>query len=394
MKNLIPALSLLLLCHWAIAQQKPLFNVNFENTDGSKATFEEVKDVILQNYYYDGLTEGDLYRAAIEGMLRHISPPETPDLARLWTDEEYERILNSLRGVAVSVGFNSTFNSGDGSLTVTSFKEGSDADQFLKVNDRIVRINNQSLVGLETSVVNEWLNGDEGEKLLLKVVRDIEVFDIELVFKKLKTENLIVTNIGDDKALIEIKKITLGIADELKQALSQLDLEGRKSLIIDLRNNGGGVLNEGVNIAKLFLRSNEIALRTQTRSSGVVNYVPDTDGFVNFKIALLINENTASSAEIITSALQDHKRATIIGKKTLGKGVIETTYTLSNNYRVKFISNAMYSPAGRSWQAKGLLPDYYIDQSPEVFEKLSKMEINDRLRNDLALSTALKLLNN
>lgn len=376
------------------AQQKPLFNVNVENSVGSKEVFEEVKSTILQNYYYDGITEDDLYRAAINGMLKHISPPETPSLAKLWTDEEYENILNSLKGVSVSLGFQSTFNSSEGSLKVTGITEGADATKFLQINDRVVRINDRSLKGLSSSEVNGMLNGDEGVKVKLKVVRDIEVFDVDLVRKKLKNKNLIVTNIADNKALIEIKKISLGVSDELKGILENLTQQGRTSIIIDLRNNGGGVLNEGVNIAKLFLRTNEIALRTQARSGGVINYVPDVEGFLNFKIAVLINENTASSAEIIARALQEHKRAITVGKKTYGKGVIETTFTLSNNYRLKIISNAMYSPSGKSWQSKGVFPDYFIDQTPENLKSVQQMEIDQRMRSDLHLSTAVKLLGN
>ena len=379
-------------CSILLAQQKPLFNVNVENSEGSKEVFEEVKSTIIQNYYYDGITEDDLYRAAINGMLKHISPPETPSLAKLWTDEEYEKILNSLKGVSVSLGFQSTFNSSEGSLKVSGISEGSDATKHLQINDRVVRINDRSLKGLTSSEVNSMLNGEEGVMVRLKVVRDIEVFDVELVRKKLKSKNLVVTNIANNKALIEIKKISLGVSAELKSILENLIQQNRTSIIIDLRNNGGGVLNEGVNIAKLFLRTNEIALRTQARSGGVVNYVPEVEGFLNFNIAVLINENTASSAEIIARALQEHKRAITVGKKTYGKGVIETTFTLSNNYRLKIISNAMYSPSGKSWQSKGVFPDYFIDQSQENLKSVQQMEIDQRLRSDLHLSTAVKLL--
>jgi len=89
---------------------------------------------------------------------------------------------------------------------------------------------------------------------------------------------------------------------------------------------------------------------------------------------------------------KDHNRAFIVGKKTFGKGVIENTYTLKNDYRVKFISNAMYSPKGQSWQTVGLLPDYFIDQSQSAYNSVSKMSIEDRMRSDLHLSTAVKLL--
>jgi len=106
----------------------------------------------------------------------------------------------------------------------------------------------------------------------------------------------------------------------------------------------------------------------------------------------LIDENTASASEIIVSAFQDHKRATIIGTKTYGKGVIETTYTLSNAYRVKFITSAMYSPLGKPWQAKGILPDFLVEQSNASYNNLKDLPLDKRLTSDIYLSTALKLL--
>lgn len=375
------------------AQQQPLFNVAIERPGDSKATLEQVKKLILEHYYYEGITEDDLNWAAINGMLQHISPPESPDLAHLWTDEEYEKILNSLRGVKVTMGFKSTFNSGDGSLTVTSLVEGSEAEKSLRTNDRILRIDNQPLLGKSITDVNQLLDGELGQSSLLKVIRDIDVFDVTLTRDSLKVKNLIVTEIPNRAAaMIELKKITVGMADELRESISQLTSKGIQKIILDLRNNTGGVLNEGVDIARLFMKKNDIVLRTQSRSKGVSNYVADVDQFHNLSIIVLINENTASAAEIIASALKDHDRAVLVGKKTFGKGVIETTFRLENEFRLKFITNAMYSPKGKTWQTTGLLPDYFIDQSQDNYSQTSSMDILDRIRYDLHVSTALKLL--
>lgn len=375
------------------SQQKPLFDVTPYTGEKGMESFAEIKDLIIQQYYYDGITENDLYWASIEGMLKHISPPETPNLAQLWTDEEYEKILNSLKGIKVSLGFGSSFNSSDGSLTITSLTKGSKAEEKLLLRDRIVRIDDQVLTGLSVIEVNKLLDGSVGRASELKVVRDIDVFDVKLIRDTLKTENLVVTRIPNrNMAHIEIKSFALGISKELDNELERLNSEGVYSIILDFRNNLGGVLNEGINMAKLFMKAGDIVLRTQSRSKGVINYSSTEEKYLNFKIALLINEKTASASEIVSSALQDHKRATIIGKKSFGKGVIETTFTLKNNYRVKFISNAMYSPKGISWQSKGLLPDFFIDQSQKTYQNVSKQGIADRVKSDLYLSTAIKIL--
>ncbi|WP_425392987.1 S41 family peptidase [Ekhidna sp.] len=375
-------------------QQKPLFEVSINKSANAEATLEEVQQLILDQYYFDGITREDLNWAAIEGILRHISPPESPELATLWTDEEYERILNSLKGIKVTMGFNSTFNSNDGSLTVTTLTEGSEAEKKLRINDRILRIDDQPLLNKSIDEVNKLIDGELNQTSTLKVVRDIEIFDVSLTRDSLRVDNMVVTKIPSrNAALIELRKITLSMAGELQASLVQLKSEGVINIILDLRNNSGGVLNEGVNIAKLFMKKNDIVLRTQARSSGVTNYVADVNQFYDLNIVILINEQTASAAEIIAAALRDHERAVLVGKKTYGKGVIETTFTLKNEYRLKFITNAMYSPKGVSWQTKGILPDYFVDQSQANYNEVIKLDINSRLRNDLHLSTALKLLN-
>lgn len=375
------------------AQQKPLFDITTKYDAKGEASFQQVKELILEHYYYNGLSTDDLYWAAIKGMLTHISPPETPNLAALWTDEEYEQILNSLKGQQVSLGFNSTFNSNDGSLTVTAITEGSGAEGKLQPLDRILRIDNQELKGKSLDEINQLLDGPIGSEARLKAIRDITIFDVYLTRDTLKTENLIVTTIpGKNIALIEVKSVTVGIANQLKGELEKLKASGVQSIILDFRNNSGGVLNEGVNISKLFMNEGDIVLRTQSSAKGILNYVASEHGFTDFNIAALINENTASSSEIVVSALRDHNRAIIIGKKTFGKGVIETTYTLENNYRVKFITNAMYSPKGISWQTVGLLPDFFVDQSQDAYNQIVKSSIENRMRSDLHLTTAIKLL--
>jgi len=118
-----------------------------------------------------------------------------------------------------------------------------------------------------------------------------------------------------------------------------------------------------------------------------VNKIPFT-----FKISILTNKNTASAAEILAASLQDHQKALIVGVRTYGKAVFEKTFTLKNKYRVKFITGAMYSPKGASWQSKGLTPDFLVQQDAKTIEALFKMVPQERFRKDVAMITAFKLL--
>ncbi len=386
-----------LLLSWGLLAQNaiaPLFPVSVTHEFSEpKKTFEDVQALILANYYSPDITEKDLYWAAIQGMLRHISPPEIPELAKIWTPEEYEDILNSLKGVKLSLGFNSTFNTNDGSITVTDVLEDSPAVGQLQLYDRIVRINGESLKGKTLSFVNNLLDGPSESEVSLTVIRDINVVDIKLRRTAFPSNDLKVTVIpGRNMALVEIKNVSQGLTQQLSSELQKLQQQQVKKILLDLRNNPGGVLNEGVNIANLFLSKNNIIVRTVTRSDKATPIVADMEEPFGFELMVMVNKNTASAAEIIAAALQDHKRATVIGTKTFGKGVIETTYTLENQYRVKFISSAMYSPAGRTWQATGVLPDFLVQQDPSVSATMAKLPIEQRAKDDIYILTAIKLL--
>lgn len=372
---------------------KPLFPVGLDHEfPNSKKTFEEVKNLILKHYYSDDVTEQALYWAAIQGMLRHISPPQSPELSKIWTADEYEKILLSRQGNQVSIGIKSSFNPNEGRLTITEVLPNSPAESILKPLDHILRIDSISLKGKTLQELNALLDGEEGTAVTLTVNRDIKVFDVTLERQKFLTENLLVEHLTDKIALVEIKHFTANLSKQLKGELKTLKNDGILKLIIDLRNNPGGVFAESLKIVELFLPENSILIRTFQRETKLQNYVSVNSEPFEFKIAILVNRHTASSAEVLASALQEHKKALIIGTKTYGKGVFEKTFKLDNDFRLKFITGAMYSPKGLSWQDKGVTPDFLVDQDDKTVAALLKMEIKERFRKDVAMITAYKLL--
>ena len=372
---------------------KPLFPINAEKAHGDQqALFEEVKSQIMTSYYTDELTEDDLYWAAIQGMLRHISPPSAPNLATIWTHEEHKKVENSLKGINVSLGIKSSYDANTGSLLVTGIEENSSAEGMIQKYDRILRIDGEALKGKSIKKINEMMNGPEGSQTVLTINRDVEILKIKLKRKAFGVKNLEVSLIpSHNTALIEIHKFYLGLNGDLDVELAILKKDSIQNIIFDLRHNTGGVLNEGVQVANLFLSPKNIILRTKSRSTAINRIGASRIGY-DFNMVTLIDENTASASEIVVSALQDHKRSTIIGTKSYGKGVIETTYKLSDDYRVKFITSAMYSATGKSWQSKGLLPDFLVEQNNASYNALKDQPIQKRLASDIYLSTALKLL--
>ncbi|GBE40672.1 putative CtpA-like serine protease [bacterium BMS3Bbin09] len=325
-------------------------------------------------------------------MLRHISPPKQKDLATIWTSSEYQKILDGLKGKQVSLGFKSSFNANDGSLTVTEVLPDSPAESVLELHDRILKINSNELKGMSLHELNALLEGDEGSKVTLTVNRGLDILDLTIKLEKFETENIVVTKLADSIAVVQIKRFTTDIPQNLKDALIKLKKENFGRLILDLRNNQGGLFMEALKTAELFLPENHVLLRTYDRKKELQNYVSANQEPLEFETVILVNEMTASSAEILATSLQDHNKALIVGTSTFGKGVFETTYTTENGFRVKFITGTMYSPKGRSWQNKGILPDFFVKQDNKILSKLMKMDMKDRLPMDTALLTAIKLL--
>jgi len=375
-------------------KQKPLFSVSIDHEFvDAKKSFEEAMQLILDNYYTASINETDLYWAALKGMLRHLSPPEHPELGKVWTPAQYDKIYNSLKGVSVSIGIKSSFNATDGSLTVTEVLEGSPAESILFPNDRILRIDGHALKSKSIKEIDALLEGEVGTKVTLTVVRDVNVFDLIIKRKKFKTRNLIVSLLpSGETALLEIKKITSEISSELRDELHQLKAKNINKLILDLRNNTGGVFMESLKIAELFIPNKRVLLRTLKRSNTPQNYISSNDDPFEFNIVVLVNKKTASSCEIVAAALQDNKKAVIVGSKTYGKAVFEKTFKLENDYRVKFISGAMYTPLGKSWQSKGLTPDFTVEQTEKNYLRLLKRPLDQRLKTDSYLITAGKIL--
>jgi carboxyl-terminal processing protease len=351
-----------------------------------------VRGLILKHYYTDEIDEKALYWAAIQGMLRHISPPENPELAKLYEPEEYKEVADSLRGEQVAIGIKSSFNPNDGALTVTEIKDGSPATDKLKPLDRILRIDGLPLKGMKPAAINDLLKGEEGTEVELTVSRDVEVLTVRVERQRMKTKHLIITPLTKRIALVDLRQVTKGVSKEMRPQLEELIADGTTGIILDVRDNPGGVFIEAMRVAEIFLHKRGVLLRTLKRETKLQNYVSDNDEPLALQIVIIVNRNTASSAEILTAALRDHKQAVVIGEKTYGKGVFERTFTLENEYRVKFIVGSMYSPLGKAWQSKGLLPDFAVEQSPKQVVAARKLTPQQRLKKDIGVLTAFKLL--
>ena len=359
----------------------------------AKAAFEETKKLLLQNYYSTSINEEALYWAAIKGMLRQVSPPENREHSKILLPIQGAAIDQMLNGKSTSYGLSLSFDPSDGSLTVTDVAPESSADGLIMLNDRIMQINKQTFVGKKIEDINKLLEGKVGDKINLTVVRGIKVLEVALTRKEFSVHSLNVYRLPNQVALIEIHRVTHSAANELKDALAGLEKDGyAKKVIFDLRGNGGGVSSEGVDMADLFLKANELVMIVRTKNPKVDRVMTKNDSELNGKYAVLVNKQTASSSEVFVSALKSYGKAKIFGSNTYGKGIVDRDFNLSNKFRVLFPTGVMYSPKGVSWQTLGITPDVAVVQDLKVYGELSKIEPNKRLTTDAPLRAAFDYL--
>jgi carboxyl-terminal processing protease len=280
--------------------------------------------------------------------------------------EEFKELLVQATGTFGGVGIEATIK--DGVLTVVSPLEGTPADKAgIKANDQIIKINDE--VTQEMSVVEavQKMRGEEGTRVKLTVSRKGEKKPLEfnLVREIITVRSVHFRTLEKGYGYVRISNFKSGTAEDLWNALNQLEKENSpmKGLLLDLRNDPGGLLEEAVDVSNEFINSGLIVYSDGRIRSQQMRFEAHKKRRVrNYPIVVLINGGSASASEIVAGALQDHRRALIVGEQSFGKGSIQTVIPLEDGSAVRLTMALYYSPSGRSIQAKGITPDVVLNQ--------------------------------
>jgi carboxyl-terminal processing protease len=333
--------------------------------------FENVVASIHSNYI-DSLAEGDLYQTAAKALVASLRDP----YAELLTRESYRQYQRQMSGTEVDVG-----------STATSEARVSSARGGFGPGDEILSIDGKSTRGWSARRVEEALSAGSGT--VVTVIVRPKGSDSAVVRRLTRTVIHVPATsqgilLGGGVGYVELRRISDGAATELRQAVDRLVADGMTSLVLDLRGDPGGLINEGVRVASLFLKPGDTVAVSRGRSSQHSKvYLAGTSGsWRGLKVALLVNHGTASSAELIAGALQDHDRAVILGTPSFGKGVLQTTYPLGEEIAIKLTTARWYTPSGRTVQrpksdAEGAMGNRTPAQLPQVFRTASGRPIPD-----------------
>ncbi|MDD2798459.1 MAG: S41 family peptidase [Bacteroidales bacterium] len=304
----------------------------------------------IQNLYVDKLDENKLTEDAIEGMLKKLDPH-----SNYMNPQEVKEMNEPLQGNFEGIGIQ--FNMlNDTLFVIQTISAGPSEKVGIVAGDRIIMVNDTSIAGkkMKTTDIMKRLKGPKGTVVNVKVMRrnTADLIDFRIVRDKIPIYSLDASYMVNKKiGYIRINRFGATTYDEFMTALTALQLQGMKSLILDLEDNGGGYLKAAIDIADEFLKKNELIVYTEgVHQSKEESFAGDKGTFHEGKLVVLINESSASASEIVTGALQDWDRAVVVGRRSFGKGLVQRPIPLPDNSMIRLTIARYYTPTGRCIQ--------------------------------------------
>lgn len=340
---------------------------------------------IIENHYVDPVTPRQLVYGALKGMLASLDPysqflePAAHDEIRQETEGRFGGI-----GVEISVR--------EGVLSIVTALDDTPAYKAgLQPEDKIVKINGAPTRDLLLDEAVKMLRGEPGTVVSLSILREGEarVLEIEIKRAVIKVQSVKRSGLIQDRiGYIRITEFQENTPTDFKRALTALEKQGLEGLIIDLRNNPGGLFPEAVKLAEMFIPADQLIVSTKGRT-GDQNADFISSGAASAKtypLAVLINRGTASASEIVAGALQDHGLAILVGTRTFGKGSVQTVIPMKDGSAVRMTTSRYYTPSGRMIHGEGIGPDIEVvyeapapatspaEEDPKVLEMFDQVE--------------------
>lgn len=329
---------------------------------GSSRSSTHVDDAIetILNAGAKELDREVLERAAIEGVLKATGDEWANYFPQSALQVLEEQNSNMFTGIGVWLA-----KSRGGQVKISSVQEDSPAGKTgLLVGDQILEVNGTDVRGASLTSVIALIRGDVGKRIELLLSRDDKKILASLKTRKVSVRTVEATQVSKDVALIEISNFATGTAQDVNSALETLNYQS--GIILDLRNNPGGLIEESVAVAEMFI-SNGVVVSYQVNGSERLFKVNNPKP-INVPVIVMINRNTASSAEILAGAFQDRNRGVIIGERSYGKGSVQEFITLGDGSRIELTVALYRTPSGRVIDEIGISPDLEIPSS-EINEK-------------------------
>ncbi len=317
----------------------------------------------VHNYYVDSVGETDLYQKATTGMLGELKDPYSV----LLTGDDYKALTEQTSGNYAGLGIQIDVR--DGWITVVAPLPDTPAERAgVQTGDQIIEVDGQSTEGWKNDRAVKALRGEPGSHIQLKIRRTGIAEPIKFDLNRATIHIRSVppgTMFDNGVGYISLNPVSETSASELRDEITAMKSKGMKSMVLDLRINPGGLLDQGVKVAELFLDKGQEIVSTRGRARGSSKEFFDDvrQLWPDLPIVVLVNEGTASAAEIIAGALQDHDRAVVVGSPTFGKGLVQTLFPLGDGVALKLTTARWYTPSGRTIQRTAKNEEDQLEQA-------------------------------
>lgn len=347
----------------------------------------EVKRMIDKNYYKKA-DDYDVLIGMLKGAVNSLKDP----YSYYMTEDEYKKFNEETDGEFAGLGIYVSGSIDDNLITVVAPMKGTPADRAgLKTDDKIIKINGKDFTADKMDDAVKIMRGKPGEKVKITVLRRDEngkakFIDFEIVREIIKVQTVSSKLLKDNIGYISISGFDTPTYNDFDKQYKELKKQGMKKLILDLRNNPGGLLTTSTQVVNTFLDGGLIMYTLDKQNNKET--INATKGADDIRIVVLVNKGSASASEIVAGALKDRKRATIIGTQTFGKGIVQTVFNMPDGEGLKLTTSAYYTPSGVNIHGKGIAPDIKVELNKEV-----KTISIDNLAKDNQIQKAIEILN-
>lgn len=360
-----------------------LFSASSSSDDKLTKSLKNIKS-ILKKYYLNDIDEDKAIDGAIEGYVSSLGDQYTEYIPK----DEMEDYTQNLMGNYVGIGIYMSQNTKDNTIVVlTPIKYSPAEEAGILPGDIIKKINDVEYTGENMTAAANNIKGAEGTKVKLEIQRGQEIKTFEITRKKITTNPVIAEKLDNNIGYLEVTSFDENTAENFKSKYEELKAQGIDSLIIDLRNNGGGLVEEALKIADYIVPKGKELLVTVDKDGKEKVEKSKEDVLIDMPIVVLVNKNSASSSEILAGALKDLNEATIMGTTTYGKGVIQQFLTLRDGSGLKVTVEEYYTPNRTKINGVGIEPNEKIEL-PETITNPLTVERKD----DTQLQKAIELL--
>lgn len=356
------------------------YNLSYENisNDESLADFIEAYSKIVNNYYED-IDKDKMLDTALNAMLNYLGDDYTTYL----NEDQKQALEQSLQGTYRGIGVE--INS---ERVITRLMDnGTAKDVGLKTGDKFMSVDGTNLNNSDGTAVSVLIRGTNKNSVDIVVDRDGEELSFNVKITNIEEPAISYKLLEDDIGYIQITKFSRPLTTQMEKALKELESKGMSRLIIDLRNNTGGYLDSAETTASLFLEKGKLiySLEDKTRKE---DYYDETQTKREYPIVVLINNGSASSAEILAAALKDSYGAVLVGQTSYGKGKVQQTYDLEDGSMAKYTSAKWLRPNGECIDGKGIKPDFEVAQTNKTDENGNEIIVDTQLEKAIEVIRA------